>query len=282
MGSTIIRRGHAVQTVSGNSSIRRYFDIVPTNNSNLKATLRFYYFDAELRGSPEATLQQWKTQNNTNWDFVGADSRDISANYVEKKTIASFSRWTLATATAPAINCPANKAVTATMGGCKATVSFSATATGTPTPTITYSIGNKTITSPYVFPKGTTTVTVTASNGVAPNATCTFTVTVVCGGSATVTATTDARAKEATIEKLSLSARPNPANQYFTLDIKSSDPRPVTIRVLDAVGRVLTTRSNLAPNTSLYIGHAYRPGTYYAQAIQGKEKVTLKLVKQVY
>jgi hypothetical protein len=133
-----------------------------------------------------------------------------------------------------------------------------------------------------VFSKGTTTVTATASNGVAPNASCTFTVTVVCGGSAAVTATTDARAKEATIEKLSLSARPNPANQYFTLDIKSSDPRPVTIRVLDAVGRVLTTRSNLAPNTSLYIGHAYRPGTYYAQAIQGKEKVTLKLVKQVY
>jgi hypothetical protein len=50
LGNTIIRRGHKVQTgISGsNNSIARYFDIIPVNNLALKATLRFYYFDAEL------------------------------------------------------------------------------------------------------------------------------------------------------------------------------------------------------------------------------------------
>jgi len=63
-------------------------------------------------------------------------------------------------------------------GLCTASESFSATAVGCPAPTLTYRIGPTTITSPHVFPIGTTTVDVTASNGVLPNATCSFTVTV--------------------------------------------------------------------------------------------------------
>jgi hypothetical protein len=279
MGATVIRRGHAVQTVSGNSSIRRYFDIVPTNNSNLKATLRLYYFDAELRGVPENTLNQWKSQNNSTWDLVGADSRDVSADYVEKTAIASFSRWTLATASAPAITCPANMTVTGNMSGCKASVSFSATAKGTPTPTITYSIGNKTITSPFVFSKGTTTVTATASNGVLPNATCAFTVTVVCGTAVTKAAENPA---DVPTSQLTISARPNPSEHYFALDVKSGDFHPVSIKIIDVLGRLVAAWSNVASNSTLYMGHNYLPGIYYVKAIQGKQVVTLKLVKQAF
>ncbi len=61
---------------------------------------------------------------------------------------------------------------------CTANKSFSVTATGCPAPTITYKIGATTITSPHNFPVGTSTVNVTASNGVMPDATCSFTVTV--------------------------------------------------------------------------------------------------------
>jgi hypothetical protein len=32
----------------------------------------------------------------------------------------------------------------------------------------------------------------------------------------------------------------------------------------------------------LTVGHKYRPGIYFVQAIQGKQIVTLKLVKQAY
>lgn len=98
-GSTIIRRGHAVQqNVAGsNSSILRNFDIIPENNTSLSATLKFYYFDAELNGINEATLIQWKKNNGNNWVHVGADTKDPVINYVLRDNISKFSLWTLAT-----------------------------------------------------------------------------------------------------------------------------------------------------------------------------------------
>jgi hypothetical protein len=284
LGVTTIRRGHAIQTgVSGsNNSIRRYFDIIPTNNQNLKATLRFFYFDAELNGIPEATLNQYKSKDNVNWNLVGADSRSTAANYVEKKSINFFARWTLATATAPTITCPANITTNATMSGCKASVSFAATATGIPAPTITYRIGNTVITSPNVFSKGKTTVTATASNGVAPDASCTFTVTVLCGGGPTITTMAVTKPQEIQPEQLSVTARPNPSESYFTLEVKSGDSHPVTVRILDLLGRLVDIRSNVTTNSTLNLGHAYRPGIYYVEVLQGKEKRMLKLVKQAY
>jgi hypothetical protein len=77
----------------------------------------------------------------------------------------------------PTITCPANKVVSNSPGLCSASVAFIATSTGVPAPTIVYRIGTTVITSPYVFPEGTTTVTATASNS-AGTASCTFTVTV--------------------------------------------------------------------------------------------------------
>lgn len=281
MGNTTIRRGHAVQSAvyGSNNSIRRYYDIIPANNSNLKAKLRFYYFDAELNGIAEPTLHQWKSKDNINWDLVGADISDATANYVEKKSINKFDRWTLATATAPVINCPPNMTVSANQSGCKASVSFAATATAIPAPTISYSIGNKTITSPYVFPRGTTTVTATASNGVLPDATCSFTVTVVCGPVTAADLFTKPQ-EEIVMDDLSISVRPNPSASHFNLDIRSNDQRPVTIRIIDVLGRVISIQSNVATNTTLSVGHKFVPGVYIVHAIQGKRIVQLKLVKQ--
>jgi trimeric autotransporter adhesin len=80
---------------------------------------------------------------------------------------------------APTITvCPPNLNVNPTNITCGSLQSFSATAVGCPAPTITYSIGVTPITSPHIFPTGVSTVTVTASNGVLPSATCSFTVTV--------------------------------------------------------------------------------------------------------
>lgn len=75
------------------------------------------------------------------------------------------------------ITCPANITVSNTPGLCSASVTFAATATGLPAPTIQYSIGNTVITSPRVFPVGTTTVTATATNS-AGVASCSFNVNV--------------------------------------------------------------------------------------------------------
>ena len=99
MGSTLIRRGHQSQTNAGGggNSVHRYYDITPTTNTGLNATLRFQYFDAGLNGLTENTLLMWKSTNNTSWTNENFTSRNTIVNYVEKTGITGFSRWTLST-----------------------------------------------------------------------------------------------------------------------------------------------------------------------------------------
>lgn len=100
MGSVLIRRGHQVQfdeRAPRNTSIQRFYDINPSINTNLNATLRFLYFEAELAGKNESRLELFRSINtsNTRWDHEGFTSRNTVNNYVEKTGINSFSRWTL-------------------------------------------------------------------------------------------------------------------------------------------------------------------------------------------
>jgi hypothetical protein len=284
MGNTVIRRGHALQTgiTGSNNSIQRFFDIIPDNNQNLKAVLRFFYFDAELNSIPEGTLHQYKSTNNINWDFVGADIKDITANYVEKKSINKFDRFTLATANAPAITCPANITTNPNLNGCKASVPFAATATGIPMSTITYRIGNTVITSPHVFSKGTTTVTATASNGVSPDATCSFTVTVVCGSPNS--AITEGRMTPEKLEttnlpnSLDVIAYPNPSTNNFSITVQGNSKEKIVIQVVDMYGRVIETR-NVTANSIIRFGDRYNAGNYFVRILQGKQRKEIKLIK---
>jgi hypothetical protein len=104
LGSTVIRRGHTIQTgINGSgTSIRRYFDIQPTVNSSLNATLRLSYFNAELSNISEATLALWR-RTGTAWANLSSTSQDTITNYVEKKAVQNFDRMTLA-AGCPPIN----------------------------------------------------------------------------------------------------------------------------------------------------------------------------------
>jgi Secretion system C-terminal sorting domain len=97
LGSTTIRRGHVAQlnVVAGKPSINRYFDITPTNNTGLNATLRINYFDAELNGRNEAWLGLWRSNDNVSWTQVGFGTRDAAVNFVQQTGINSFSRWTM-------------------------------------------------------------------------------------------------------------------------------------------------------------------------------------------
>ena len=81
-------------------------------------------------------------------------------------------------------SCPGNLSANTASGLCPAVATYTATATGTPAPTLAYAFTGVTIASGTgtgsgsTFNKGVTTVTITASNGYLPNATCSFTVTV--------------------------------------------------------------------------------------------------------
>jgi hypothetical protein len=96
LGSTTIGRGHQSQAIGGTgASILRYFDIVPTNDVSLNASLRQQYFDSELNGFNPDSLQVWSSPDNVNWTNLGFTDRDTALHYVDLTGIGSFSRWTL-------------------------------------------------------------------------------------------------------------------------------------------------------------------------------------------
>ncbi|HKB43716.1 MAG TPA: T9SS type A sorting domain-containing protein, partial [Chitinophagaceae bacterium] len=103
LGSTTIRRGHQSQTIAaaGGSSILRNYDISPSNNSSLNATIRFSYFDAELNSLDETSLVFWRSPDKITWSEQGYTSRNTTTNYVEKTGIDAFSSWTLSSVSTP-------------------------------------------------------------------------------------------------------------------------------------------------------------------------------------
>lgn len=102
LGSTTIGRGFNAQTNGVNTGILKWYQITPTNNSGLNATLVFSYNEgAELNGIAEENLRLFKsTDEGTTWTLEGG-TVDPDANTVTLTGIDGFSRWTLASVSAP-------------------------------------------------------------------------------------------------------------------------------------------------------------------------------------
>lgn len=98
MGNVTVRRGHDAQTISpaGRPSVNRYYDITPTINTALNASLNFNYFDAELNSRNEALLSFWTSPDNTTWTAANFSNRNTATNFVQLTGINSLpKRWTL-------------------------------------------------------------------------------------------------------------------------------------------------------------------------------------------
>jgi hypothetical protein len=96
-GNTTIIRGHKQQTSASpaGSSIYRYFDITPTNNTSLDATLRFTYFDEEIpAGMSEINFALYNSANSGITWIYEAGTPNPASNYLQKTNINSFNRWT--------------------------------------------------------------------------------------------------------------------------------------------------------------------------------------------
>ncbi len=102
LGTTVVKRGFIPQTGGGHSGTKRWYDITPTNNTNLNATLVIQYNEGdELNGIAEANLRMFKSTNQgANWSYIGG-TVNTSSNTVTTSGISSFSRWTLADVNAP-------------------------------------------------------------------------------------------------------------------------------------------------------------------------------------
>lgn len=72
---------------------------------------------------------------------------------------------------------------------------------------------------------------------------------------------------------------PNPSTTHFTLKLESRYETPVNMRVMDASGRVIDSRSRIGSNSTIQIGHNYSSGIYYAEMIQGTKRKVVQLIK---
>lgn len=99
LGSTVIRRGHQQQS---GASVYRYFDVIPTTNTGLNASLDFYYFHSELAGLAEPNLGLFSSDNGgTHWANLGEDGIDQGADFLTVNGINILNRFTLANISAP-------------------------------------------------------------------------------------------------------------------------------------------------------------------------------------
>jgi hypothetical protein len=102
LGSTVIKRGHQSQGVgNGDSTVLRYFDITPANNSLLNATVRFQYFSEELNGLDGTALLLREKLGTNNWSVLGSTETSINPYYVEKNAVSAFGVFALSSISSP-------------------------------------------------------------------------------------------------------------------------------------------------------------------------------------
>jgi len=107
LGASVIGRGHVTQHgIGADSSIWRLFDIYPSTNSGLNATLVFRYDASELNGMSETGLCLYRsTDTGVTWTKMNG-TVDTAANTVTLNGIDGFSRWTLSSDFAVAVREP--------------------------------------------------------------------------------------------------------------------------------------------------------------------------------
>ncbi len=117
LGETTIARGNVPQPLTpAKESRRRFFDVVPTNDNDLNATVKFHYDTSELESVPEADLALFISHDaigqgnnmetgkgvtsiaadpSPTWEFLGGTVNN-AAQTIEKGGVGDFSRLTIA------------------------------------------------------------------------------------------------------------------------------------------------------------------------------------------
>lgn len=81
---TEVRRGHGLYLTPGGHSIARWYRINSVAGQNVPTSIRFTYFEHELSGLNEATLQVWNSQDyGFSWQPVPTSNRNTSDNWIE-------------------------------------------------------------------------------------------------------------------------------------------------------------------------------------------------------
>ena len=73
---------------------------------------------------------------------------------------------------------------------------------------------------------------------------------------------------------------PNPSENYFSLVVNTGDNSPITVRVMDILGRVVEVRNNISVNENYKFGNNLKSGAYLAEIIQGQNRKVIRLIKK--
>jgi len=91
-GLTQFVRKHFIYNIDGDNSIRRQYEIHPTNDSNLNEKVSFYYLPHELENNSK-NLFIYKSKDEQFWNkLIGI--QDTSKHFISIENIVSFSTWT--------------------------------------------------------------------------------------------------------------------------------------------------------------------------------------------
>ena len=89
MGSTQVIRHYGTFDIDGSSTVRRYYEVIPTVNENLNAEVDFYIADADLNGLQHADLAAFRsTDGGTTFTNEGGVPNTF---YHKVDNLASFS-----------------------------------------------------------------------------------------------------------------------------------------------------------------------------------------------
>ena len=84
---------------------------------------------------------------------------------------------------------------------------------------------------------------------------------------------------ELNYESFKVIVAPNPTTTEFKIRVESSSNELISIRVVDAAGRVRAIITGVHKNQLVTIGQNYIGGNYFAEVIQGANRKTVKLIK---
>jgi uncharacterized delta-60 repeat protein len=84
--------------------------------------------------------------------------------------------------------------------------------------------------------------------------------------------------QERGLAKLNAKAFPNAFTDHINLQWSGND-KPVTITITDMWGRLVEKRTGLASNGNIRTGNQFGAGVYFAEIVQGSEKIVLRLMK---
>jgi hypothetical protein len=92
-GNTQFIRKHHLFNIEGQNTIKRQFEIHPTNNANLNEKVTFYYLPHELENNNHQQLGLYKSEDEIIWQNISG-LKDTNLYSITVNGINSFSTWT--------------------------------------------------------------------------------------------------------------------------------------------------------------------------------------------